>query len=82
MYLRAFEIAGTIPHPEEQRTSACFEEIMKAEKGLTLDEAILRFEHAPTGQTLDEFAQHKGRLAEGYRRRFKPYYDYARYTQM
>ena len=45
---------------------------------ITLDEAILRFENAKGNTTLEEFAETKMRIADSYRKSYKPYFEKAK----
>ena len=51
----------------EQVTTDLFARLLAEDAGISLDDAILKFELAAPGLTLEQFAESKMRLAEGYR---------------
>lgn len=55
-----------------------FRELLQHTPNLSLDQAILSFEKAEGSASLEDFAQSKMRTAEGYRRRFGPFFDRAK----
>ncbi len=69
MYLPAHQLTGYAVTAEFY-TECAFRKMMKADPSITLDEAILHFEKAPTHLSLAEFARDKGRKADGYRASF------------
>ena len=73
MYRRAYEIAG-LQISNEIFTKNEFTKIKRAQPCITLDEAILVFEKARSGITLEKFAAEKQRTAEGYRKAFSKYF--------
>ena len=75
MELPAYEIVGLLPLSNEQHTRNMFAIIKKSHPNITLDEAILMFEKAPKGVSLEEFADQKQRTAEGYRNIFREYFN-------
>ena len=55
-----------------------FIDMVMEKSDITLDEAILKFENADEGITLEEFAETKMRSGEVYRETYKPYFSQAR----
>jgi len=75
MFKKAYDITGFgPPSPEKLLTLSIFSTINKKNPNLTLDAAILIFENAPEGVTLEEYATHKQRNASGYRNVFIPFF--------
>ena len=69
----AYEIAG-LKITNEQFTKSEFNIIKRKNPGITLDNAILIFEKAKKGITLEKFAFKRHRTAESYRRVFGKYF--------
>ena len=69
----AYEIAG-LKITNEQFTKSEFNIIKRKNHGITLDNAILIFEKAKKGVTLEKFALERHRTAESYRRVFGKYF--------
>jgi hypothetical protein len=74
MYMMAYQIAG-IKISNESFTKSEFDIIKKANPNINLDDAILIFEKAKKGVSLEKFATTKQRTAESYRRVFRKYFD-------
>ena len=73
MFRFAYEIAG-LKITNEQFTKSEFNIIKRNNPGITLDSAILIFEKAKKGVTLEKFAVERQRTAESYRRVFDKYF--------
>jgi hypothetical protein len=73
MHRKGYEIAGT-KISNESFTKSEFDIIKKMNPNITLDDAILCFEKANKGVTLEDFAVTKQRTAESYRNVFGRYY--------
>ena len=69
----AYEIAG-LKITNEQFTKSEFNIIKRKNPGITLDNAILIFEKAKKGVTLEKFALERHSTAESYRRVFGKYF--------
>ena len=69
----AYEIAG-LKITNEQFTKSEFDIIKRKNPDITLDNAILIFEKAKKGVTLEKFALERHRTAESYRRVFGKYF--------
>lgn len=54
-----------------------FTEIILENPNIGFDNAILKFENAKEGLTLDQFAETKMRISDSYRKSYRPYYDKA-----
>ena len=74
MEIPAYKTTGLHPLTNEQHTRNEFERIKKRWTDISLDQAILIFEKAPKGVSLEEFAHQKQRKAEGYRNIFREYF--------
>ena len=74
MYRKGYQIAGT-KISNETFTKSEFDIIKKANPNISLDDAILIFEKAKKGVSLEKFATTRQRTAESYRRVFKQYFN-------
>ena len=73
MFRFAYEIAG-LKITNEQFTKSEFNIIKRNNLGITLDSAILIFEKAKKGVTLEKFALKRHRTSESYRKVFGKYF--------
>ena len=73
MFRKAYEIAG-VRISNEIFTHSEFHTIRQKNPNITLDEAILIFEHAPINVSLEQFAQKKHRTAASYRKVFREFF--------
>lgn len=55
-----------------------FAEMILENENISLDEAILNFENAEAGNTLENFAKSKMRNADSYRNSYEPYFNEAK----
>jgi len=60
---------------EVEFTKSVFTLFQKENPLITLDEAILKFENAPIGVTLKQFAISKSRNEESYRNTYRCYFN-------
>ena len=74
MFRCAYEIAG-LKITNEQLTKSEFNIIKKKNPDITLDNAILIFEKANSGITLEKFAYNRQRTANGYRNVFRKFFN-------
>ena len=72
MFIEAWKLTG-MNIDEKRFTQLTFNQFIKENPNITLDEAILRFENAPVNQSLEVFAKSKMRTAESYQRIYRPF---------
>ena len=76
--LRRKEDHARVQEAAKELTIGEFEKMIIKKPSIKLDEAILIFEKAPRGQTLEEFAEGKMRTARSYRNTFNKEFNTAR----
>ena len=74
MFRCAYEIAG-LKISNEQFTKNEFNIIKNNNPNITIDNAILIFEKANSGITLEKFAYDRQRTANGYRNVFRKFFN-------
>ena len=75
-FVTGTELAGLQPKTHAEITRNFFTNIRVNNPTVTFDAAILRFENgASTYTTLDTFATARCRLAESYRKVYRPYWS-------
>jgi hypothetical protein len=76
--LRRKEDHARVQEAAKELTIGEFEKMIIKKPSIKLDEAILIFEKAPRGQTLEKFAEEKMRTAQSYRNTFNKEFNTAR----
>ena len=76
--LRRKEYHAQVQKAVKEFTIKEFEKMILKKPSIKLDEAILIFEKAPKGQTLEEFAEVRMRTAKGYRNKNREFFNTAR----
>ena len=76
--LRRKEDHARVQEAAKELTIGEFEKMIIKKPSIKLDEAILIFEKAPKGQTLEEFAEVRMRTAKGYRNKNREFFNTAR----
>ena len=75
-FVTGIELTGLQPKTHAEITRDFFTNIRANDPTITFDDAILRFENGTsTYTTLDTFATARCRLAESYRKVYRPYWS-------